>query len=223
MSSTTEISNIAIGHLGISDEIGNLDTEKSEEARACRRYFNPAIETFQGDFQMSFATKRKVLALISEDPNDEYSFEYEYPSDCIFAVRIISGLITDNRQSQVPYKIVRGISGKVIHSNWQEAELEYSIIENDTGRFPGDVVMAFSYKLAELVAPRLTGGDPFAQGDKAKRNYEEAKTIAWSNNMNEQQEEEEPESEFVREAAADTNLTDRGVPWKPFPGGFDVT
>lgn len=217
MSSRTEISNMSISHLGISDEIANLDTEKSEEAATCRRFFDPAIETFQRDFQMSFGTKRKVLGLISSDPNDEYLFEYEYPSDCVMAGRIISGLITDNRQTQVPYVVVRGASGRVIHSNFCEAELEYSIIENDTGRLPPDVVMAFSYKLAELVAPRLTAGDPFGQGDKAKRNYEEAKTIAWSNDRNEQQEEEEPESEFVREMNVDTSSTNRGVPWTPFP------
>ena len=222
MSSTTEISNMAISHLGISQEIANLDSDPGAEAQACRRFFDPAIETFQRDFHMSFATKRKVLGVITNDPNDEYSFEYEYPSDCIMVERIISGLNTDNRQSQVPYVIVRGTSGKTILSNYDEAELEYSVIESDTGRLPADVVMAFSYKLAELVAPRITSGDPFGLGLRAKQNYEEAKTIAWANNMNEMQEEEEPESEFIREMNVDQNPINRGVPWTPFPDGSDI-
>lgn len=221
MSSKTEISNLAISHLGIGKEIANLDTEAGEEAKACRRFYDTAIETFQRDFHYSFATKRKVLGKIADDPNDEYSFEYEYPSDCIIAGRIISGLITDNRQSEVPYVIVRGTSGKVIHSNWEEAELEYQILETDSGRFDPDFIIAFSYKLAELTAPRLTGGDPFGLGLRAKNNYLEAKSIAQANSMNEQQEEEQPDSEFIRVREADQHLS-RGVPWTPFASDTDI-
>lgn len=221
MTTKTELCNLAVSHLGIGDEIANLETEDSAEASACRRFFTTAFETFQRDFNYSFETKSKVLGLISSDPNDRYLFEYEYPSDCAIAGRIISGLITDNRQSQVPFVIVRGTSGRVIHSNWEDAELEYQFLDTESGRFPADAIMTFSYKLAELIAPRVTAGDPFGLGDKAERHYEKAKGISESNNLNEQQEEEEPLSEFIRVREHDTGLT-RGEDWQAFPDNSTI-
>ena len=221
MSSKTEICNKAISHLGIGKEIVNFETEKSEEARACRRFFDDTMEIFQRDFNYPFATKRKVLGLVREDPNEQYSYEYEYPSDCQFAGRIISGLIKDNRQSQVQYQIVRGENGPVIHSNWEEAELEYQFMETDAGRYKADFVLAFSYKLAELIAPRIAAGDPFGLGPRAAQNYIIQKNKAQANALNEQQEEEEPQSEFVRVMNADT-IRGNAVDWYPTSGGWTI-
>ena len=221
MTSSTEMANLALSHCAVSKNIGNLDTSVGPDAEACRRFFDIAMNTFQRDFQYAFATTTVTLGLIREDPDDRYSFEYTYPANCQFAGRLISGLIKDNRQSQFEYKIMRGDSGRVIWTNCEEAELEFQFIETDTGRYQVDFILAFTYKLAELIAPRVTGGDPFKLGNQAKANYQEAKNIAQANAMNEQQEEEEPESEFIRSMFSDP-LRDRGQKWQPFGSGFTI-
>ena len=129
MASSTEIANMATSHLAISTNIGSLDTSVGPNATACRRFFDIAANTVQRKVPMAFATKRALLGLVREDPDDEYQFEYTYPADCQEAGRIVSGLITDNRQTQLQYKIMHGTSSRVIWTNVQDAELEYQLLQ----------------------------------------------------------------------------------------------
>lgn len=87
MSSSTEISNMALSHLAISREIAALDTERSQEAQACRRFYETVRKTVLRDYPWPFATKFATLALVEDDPNSEWDFSYRYPSDCLNARR----------------------------------------------------------------------------------------------------------------------------------------
>tara|TARA_R110002126_G_scaffold240379_3_gene383614 strand:+ start:140 stop:649 length:510 start_codon:yes stop_codon:yes gene_type:complete len=167
------------------------------------------------------ATTRVTLGLVQSDPNDEYQYEYRYPSDCQYIVRIVSGFITDNRQTELQFKIMRDATGRVIWTNVKDAELEYQFIETDESRHQADAVLAFSYKLAELIAPRVTAGDPFGLGEKARMNYERMKLSSFANSLNEQMEEEPPQSEFIRAQFGDT-LYDRGSDWTAYPDNKDI-
>src|SRR5665648_440114 len=97
MSSATEICNMALGHLASGKEIANLETERSAEAIACRRFFDSARDAVLRDFSWPFATKIKALSLIEEDPNSEWAYSYRYPTDCLNFRRILSGTRTDTR------------------------------------------------------------------------------------------------------------------------------
>ena len=221
MASSTEIANRALGHLGIGQNIGNLDTSKGADAEACRDFFDIAANDLQRDLPFAFSTKRQLLGLITEEPNDEYNYEYQYPSDCIFAGRINSARITDTEQSAVHYKIMRGSSGKVIWTNCEDAELEYQFLETDSSRYDVDFVLTLSYHLAGLIAPLLTGGDPFGLGQKATDNYEAQRRKAFANALNEQQEEPRPQSEFIA-AREGEFLFNRGIDWTAFPDNRDI-
>lgn len=221
MASNTEISNMAIGHCGVGKEIANLDTENSPEANICRRYFDDAMNSFQRDFPYAFATKRVTLGLVREDPNDDYQYEYTYPSDCQIAGNMVSGLRNDSRQSRPHYKIVRGASGKLIWTDCEDAILEYQIIESDAGRYRSDFVLGFSFFLASLIAPTLTKGDPFGLGDKAERKWVLWESKARANDINENQEEEKVESEFIR--VREGQSTDTAEDWTSFPINYRVS
>jgi hypothetical protein len=197
-SSTTAIANLAISHLGIGKEIANLETERSSEAQACRRFYETARDVTLRDFPWPFATKINAIGLVEEDPNDEWGFSYRYPTDCLMLRRILSGLRNDNRQSRIPYRVTRDDSGLLIYTDAEDAELEYTIKETDVGRFPADFTMAFSFLLAGYVAPRLTGGDPFKLGQRALELYQIELSHARLTAMNEEQSEELPDSEFIR-------------------------
>ena len=43
MASSTEIANLALSHLGNGTEIADLETERSSEASACRRFYDVAL------------------------------------------------------------------------------------------------------------------------------------------------------------------------------------
>jgi hypothetical protein len=61
--------------------------------------------------------------------------------------------------------------------------------------------MAFSLLLASYIAPRITGGDPFKMGERALRMYDYSIGKSRSNSVNEQQDEEPPQSEFINARA----------------------
>ena len=64
--------------------------------------------------------------------------------------------------------------------------------------FPADFDLALSYKLAELITPRISAGDPFGIKKQMKEYYELEISGAQSNDQNEIQDDELPASEFER-------------------------
>lgn len=193
------ICNMALSHLGVGKEIANLETETSQEAAACRRFFSVARDNTLRDYPWPFTTKIQALALIETDPNDEWNYSYRYPSDCLRLRRVLSGIRNDNRQTRVPYKIAQDAAGQLIYTDTENAEVEYTIRETDPSRYPSDFVMAFSLRLASYIAPRLTKGDPFKLGDRALQLHQYEVQKAMASAHVEEQQEELPDSEFIRE------------------------
>lgn len=197
MADKTSVSNMALGHLGVTEEIQNVNTENSEAAIVCRRFFTPALELFQREFSWPFSNVIQALGLVEENPNSEWAYSYQYPSDCKMFHRILSGTRNDSRQSRVPYRIARGASGSVIFTDKAEAYGDWSVVETDLNRYPSDAIMAISFLLAHLISPKMTSGDPFKLGARAFALYNQAKVTAQANALNEQQDDEPTQSEFV--------------------------
>jgi len=223
MASDTEIANLALSHIGIGKEIANLTTENSEEAGAARRFFNTSRDEVLRDFPWPFATEFRTLALITEDPTDEWRFSYAYPSDAVRMVRLKSGIRNDNLQSKVRYKIVRGVSGREIYTDEEDAEAEFTFRETDTQRFADDFVMAFSYKLAIRIAPRLTRGDPFKLQERVFRFYTMEIAKAQATALNEQEDDKIPESEFIRVREGFVDRRGTAGDFTAFPSGSIIS
>lgn len=198
MASKTEICNIALAHLGVGTEIGNLDSETSSEAASCRRYYEIAKDTTLRDFPWRFSSKDRSLSLIAENPNDQWGYSYRYPSDCIKMRKIYSGLRTDTNDTRVPYEITRDDAGLVIYTDMREACLHYTFKNDDPDQYPPDFTMALSWRLAMYIAPRVTNGDPFKLRDQALQMYEFELSRAEASDVNEQQPETERLSELER-------------------------
>lgn len=198
MSSNVEIANLALSHLGHGKEISDLTTDRSQEALVCNRFFSTVRDATLRDFSWPFATKYASLALIEEDPNDEWGFSYRYPSDCLMLRKILSGIRNDTRQSKIPYEIARDDSGFIIYTDQEDAKVKYTVKTEDPSFFTPDFVLALSYRLAAYIAPRLTAGDPYKLGDKAMQMYLAEISNAQALSKDEQQEEEEPEAELIR-------------------------
>lgn len=198
MASKVGIVNMALGHLAVSKAIASI-TEKSEEARAANLYYDTALEMILRDAPWPFATKISSLALVEEDPTDEWGYSYRYPTDCLRIKRILSGVRNDTRQSRVPYKILSDSQGLLVYTDEETAKMEYTAKAEDPQFYPPDFTLAFSFLLAALMANRLTGGDQFKKGAEARGMYIAMVSAAQSNANNEEQNDEEPDSEFIRE------------------------
>lgn len=197
MPSSTEICNMALGHLGVGKDIASL-AENSAEARACNRYYNIAVQAVIADFPWPFATRFATLALVEADPTDEWAYSYRYPADCMMIRRILSGVRQDSLASREEYRIASDTMGAIILTDKENAQIEYTVMPADTALFPVDFIEALSYRIAWAVAPTLTGGDPFKLGDRAARAYAESIAAAKSGAANEESPPVPLESEFIR-------------------------
>jgi hypothetical protein len=199
MASRTEIANLALSHLGVDKLIGNIETENSKEANTSRTYFDKGLEFVNTDFVHPFLVKYEALALVEENPNDDWLYSYRFPSDCLRAVKIVSGSRNDSRQSKVVYEVAYGSSGTLIYTDRVNAVLKYVKRIDSVNVLPPDIVMAFSFYLAFLMAPRLTAGDPFNLREAMFQAYSYHKSIYESRSLNQQQADEPVDSEFIRD------------------------
>jgi len=196
--SDTEICNMALGHLGIDNEIATLATDRSPEARACRKFFATIRDQALRDFPYSFARKFATLSLVQSDPTDYWAYSYRMPSDCLMPRRIVSGILQDTRQSRIAYDEGSDNDGMLIYTSQTDAVLEYTKRAATATFYPVDFVMACSLRLASVIAPQLTGGDPFKLGVQCLQKYRLENSIAMTNNANASQPEENPPAESIR-------------------------
>lgn len=198
MASDTEIANLALGHIGVSQTIQDLTTDTTNEAKAINRYFDTARREILREINWPFATTTLALAEIEEDPTTEWGYSYSYPSDCIRAIRIFSGTRNETDTSWVAFRVHDGGGVNVIYTDQDSACLEYTKDMTDPQLYPDDFKMAFSYLLAFYVAPTLMTGDPFKLRDAAGQLYRAWVRKAAANAYNESPRENKPKSAFVR-------------------------
>lgn len=207
MSTPTEICNLALTHLGIGKEIANLDSENSQEANACRRVFDVARQTTLRAMDWPFARKQVFLGLVTDFTaltqttglSYEWNYSYQVPSDSVKFLKILSLTRNDTRQSRVPYSLRNGTQYEEVYTDMQNAQGRYTLDVTDSSRFPADFVLGLSYKIAFLIAPRLTKGDPYKLKKQAEDEFFYTISRAKASALNEEQEEEDPDSEFIRE------------------------
>jgi PKD repeat protein len=195
--SIVSICNLALGHLGISKTILAL-TEASEQAKACNRFFPTVRDEVLRAFAWPFATQTELLALVATSPTIEWAYAYRYPIDALAMHRLLSGVgRQETRASRVPYRIQRDVDGQLLLTDLADAQLEYTVRVVNAGEYPPDFSMALSLRLAGMIAPQLTSGDPGKLGLRALQFYDRAISEARVASANEEQPDVEPESESI--------------------------
>lgn len=197
MASKVEICNLALSHLGVSKEISSI-TEKSQEAHACNRFYDTCLSATLRDYTWHFATKFSELALVTENPTNEWQFAYRYPTDCLKVRKVLSGTRIETEGTRVPFIESQDSSGLLIFTDQQDAIIEYTFQADDPVRYPPDFILALSFRLAFYIAPRVTSGDQFRLGDRAMSAYRNEIMVARLGSASESQKDIEPDSYFVR-------------------------
>lgn len=198
MASKVEICNQALSILGVAKEIANIETERSAEASACRRFYPTTLDEVLRDFAWPFATKIAAMGLVEADPTTEWAFSYRYPSDCLMFKRAVGVDRTDTPDTRVPVKIISDDAGLLILCDLADMEGEYTFRADDPLRYPPDFVSALALLLATKIAPRVTAGDPFGLGMKALNLYAFAISKARANAANEEQRDYPSDAEIIR-------------------------
>ena len=198
MAYNTEVANLALGHIGVNKEIDDIETEQSREAKAVRRYWDICLEQVLRDHPFGFATKVASLNLVEEDPNTDWLFSYRYPSDCLFVRKLLSGVNITTPNDPIDYKLSKDDTARLIMTNQEDAVVEYTVKITDWNQVPSDFKMAFSFRLGIYICPSLSAGDPFKIKADLQQMYLLEISKAEANSINEESNDPDVESEFVR-------------------------
>jgi hypothetical protein len=196
--SEEEICNMALGHIGHTQFIDDLETEQTAEVEVCNTYYKQARDFVLEAFPWPEATKYTVLGLVENDPNCDWKYSYRYPDDCIFARRIVTAM-GRNDPNPPPFLSAADDTGRVIYTNQENAEIEYTKKLEDVTQFRPTLTMALSWYLGALICPGLARDK--SQADRAMQMYVLVISQAHARALNEQQQTPEPDSEFIRARA----------------------
>jgi hypothetical protein len=184
--------------ISAKNQVANIDTDNSTEAKTCRVYYDTALEYVLADVDWNFATARIALSELSETAPADWDYVYQYPNDCLKARKIYTGLRRGGVE-KIPFEVNLNAdrTTKAIFTDQYQAWLRFTAKVVDPNLMPPSFVFMFAEYLGYLVAPALTKKKAVA--DAALARYEKLKMSASVNDIEEEEEDELPESEFIRE------------------------
>lgn len=165
--SKTELFNLALAE--VPAPAVTSDTENSPEAKACRRFYDACLAELVDGFEWRFAKKQAVLAEITNDREDEWTYAYQVPSDCAKPLALVVPLQQQEYPGEpgdaYPADLLNGraipydLQGTTIYTNQDEATLRYvrnSVVLAD---LPALTAKALYLELAARVSGFLTQRD----------------------------------------------------------------
>ena len=193
-SSEVEICNIALNHLGADSTIASL-TEQSTEARQCNILYAPSRDYILRKHPWGFAEKVVALSSLGSPPPD-WSYRYQYPSDCIKIREVLTG--DRNVSDPVPYKVAAGddLNSRVILSDKDEAYLRYTARVTNAAVFDASFVQMLAWYMAVQLAMPLTGKKSIR--DDALVGYQLISGDAEATDSNEKEPDEHKEASWVK-------------------------
>lgn len=159
MTIDTETCNLALSHLGDGTLLTDPLTEKSEQAICARTFFPTALTYTLKQYDWSEHRKYLALTLVEEAPNTEWKYSYRYPSDCVMARKIVSGIRNPRDDQKVAFTQGLDDTGKLIFTDVEEAVLRYTVLNDEADTWDLDFKLAVSFHLAYLMAARLKAGN----------------------------------------------------------------
>jgi hypothetical protein len=171
MSLKTTAVNLALARIGVTKTITGLD-QPSREAMTAGLVIDHEFRAILRQFPWPFATK--YLDLVLEDgtatvpSNADWQYAYTYPTDCVFARRLVDGSRRAFNRNPTPFRVARLGDHLVLYTDDDAPCLEYTAIF-DCPEHLGDelFVDAFAWRLAAALGPALS-----RQADMATRAYQ---------------------------------------------------
>lgn len=153
----TDIAILALGRLGSTLSVINLDVDTSTQAKAIRKHFETSLKTLLELYPWNFATKFAKLALVEDNPQPAWGYSYRLPDDCLVLRKIADSALFFDRMEYEDQKRkwiqAYDVSGKLIYSNIGNAYGEYTVDVPDDSAFPTHFGRGLSAQLALDIAP----------------------------------------------------------------------
>jgi hypothetical protein len=173
MATDVEICNMALSHVGISNQIAAVNPpDGSVEAGYCAVFYNQARRELIERKFWTFATRRVALAQIT-NVSKEWAFAYALPSDCVRPYRLEPAVRTAATESDA-YPAVYSASsvsamreiespsfeveGSTLYANVESPILVYAYDPTDPKQYPPLFVSALSLLLGAYLAGVIVRG-----------------------------------------------------------------
>lgn len=197
-----DVANEALGLIGSSKEIQSLETDRSNEARACNRFFATCRDLVLRDFPWPRLKVVEALALVETDPNPQWAYSYRMPANAaqILRLQIDASPRTDNSDSRIPYELGRDEDGGLIFSDYTTDDglaAKYIYQETELAKWTPDMVEVLTQLLASKIGPRF-GPEAAKLAIACKQDYERRRFIARAQALNEESPDPAGDSDIVR-------------------------
>jgi hypothetical protein len=194
----TDICNMALGHIGNSAFLSNVDSQQTTAAVVCRQYYEQCRDMLLELREWNFATLTDTLADLDDAP-DEWGFRYDYPADCkrVNCIRHPNTRVPATESEKIPYKVQKRSDGegRVILCDLEDAVLEYNVLVEDETQFTSLFAQALAWCLASHIAIPLKANADIAKNATLMF---QAWAMEASSHDGSEYFEAQPDSEFVR-------------------------
>lgn len=199
MPSKAEIVSRAASRIGVSQLVQDVESETTPLANQARLHYQPTLERLLRLHDWPFATRCLALALVAERPVHDWAYAYRYPTDCLQARRLVTGMRPAMRtMPPPPWTVASDDSGKLIYTDQAAAVLEYTRRITDPVQLDPLFVETLRLALALEFGPALAkGGLGASLRQQIQGEYAQALAIAQAAAGNEQQPDPAPEAEFI--------------------------
>jgi hypothetical protein len=189
--SDVAICNLALSRIKVGYQIASL-TENSQEAAACNLAYPFARDCALRDFDWPFARRFFNVSLVQMSLVIGWASSFRLPPNCLKVRRLTAG-------NDYPFTLGSDDTGLLLHSNCPLnnplTTIEYTHAITDPTLFPPDFASALAWSLAADVAVSLSASKDMA--DTAAARYEVAVSRSYATAMNEVQNDEAPQGEFL--------------------------
>ena len=157
----TKIYNLALSALLLSRQVTDVDTDIStNEVKILNQFWEEALHSTLQELDLDGLSEEITLELLADltsDASNLWSYVYKYPSRCAYFRRLKSGAVLDTNRTHIAKRTGIYNGQKAIFTNEYQAVAE--CITNDLALnvLSSPAGMAVVYKLAFLSSPLATG------------------------------------------------------------------
>ena len=201
--SAVQICNLALARIQVLQQISSLNPPDNTPAGlACATVYDFCRQECLHDFPWGWASKYVALTLVATNPNREWTYAYQYPTDCLFIRRLtvtptaVTGQPynqqppttydrSDTNPQPAPFEIGYIDGAQCIYTDLVNASCKYTFDQTDTAPFIPEFVNLLSWRIAYELCMSLGASQEVKA--QAARGWESSKFECAAHAMNESQ------------------------------------
>ena len=151
---------MALGRLGLSSTITDLELDLSTEAKIVKRHFRHSLDYLLEQHFWNFARKSAQLILQFKNPEPAFAFSYYMPADALVIRQIAPyEAYVENIEmypdQKIPYTEIFVGTTKLMYTNCNNAWAKYTRRVDTNDVFPTHFGRALAAQLSMDIAPSL--------------------------------------------------------------------